>query len=54
MKQYQYGFKENENDYTHYLCIYAKSLESALRQAKAYIKECYGSSYKIVSIMEVE
>lgn len=54
MKRYQYGIKENEYDYTHYLCIYAKSLESALRQVKAYVKEVYGSSYKIVSIMEVE
>lgn len=54
MKQYQYGFKECKNDYTHYLCIYAKSLESALKQAKAYIKEVYGTQCKIVSIMEVE
>ena len=53
MKNYQYGFRKNENEYTQYMYICAKSLESALRQAKAYVKECYRSEYKIVSIQEL-
>lgn len=55
MKQYQYGFK-NKNDVNEktYLTIYAKTLESALRQAKAYIKEMYGCDYVVFSIQELE
>ena len=53
MKDYQYGFRHEKCDYVEYRYICAKSLESALRQAKAYVKECYGSDYKIVSIQEL-
>ena len=51
MKYYQYGFiVDNEKKY---LGLYAKTFESALRQAKAYIKEVYGSSAKICSLEEI-
>lgn len=53
MKTFQYGFKNNSSDYTQYMYIYAKTLESALKQAKKYIIECYGSDYRVVSIQEL-
>ncbi|MGN1337358.1 MAG: hypothetical protein ACI4WW_02670 [Candidatus Coprovivens sp.] len=55
MKQYQYGFKnKNDENEKYYLSIYAPTLDGALRRAKQKVKEYYGNDYVVFSIQELE